>query len=94
MICKYCGLEIGQSNPEECLKKPSGSKSALSAGLGVKPIEREFQSFNLREKYSGFFLGTIKVLSKTDVVETASRLKDYVARRYDKAITANYILNA
>ncbi len=79
---------------EETSERDSVLQVGTSDGLGVKLIKRELQSFNLREQYSGFFLGTIQILSKTGVAKTALRLKDYVARRYDKAITANYILNA
>lgn len=54
----------------------------------------EKQSFNIREKYSGFLLGTIQVTARTDARETAIRLNSYVQRKYGKDITSNYILNA
>lgn len=53
----------------------------------------KLQTFNIRNPYSGFFLGTVQLRAKTEPDITAERLRHYIARRLQKGVTVHPVLN-
>lgn len=52
----------------------------------------ELQTFNLRNPYSYFFLGTIQIWSRTDQDKTAERLQAVIAKRFKKGVAVCPVL--
>ena len=48
--------------------------------------EMQLQTFNIRNRHSNWFLGTIQLFSRTNQDETAQRLQRYIERRHKKLV--------